>query len=96
MRCTSPLTPFVGLITQEVSPLNIGHRFRLGDGIYKGLIDDVRIYDNALSAAEISGLATATGTTPVPEPSTAVLLALGLAGLVGLYCRKDKMPGTLG
>ncbi len=45
---------------------------------FKGLIDDVRIYDYALSQAEVSAL--------VPEPTSLGLLALGLLG-VGV-CRR--------
>ena len=41
---------------------------------FTGLIDDVRIYDNALSAAEVSALYGA----PVPEPATWAMLAVGL------------------
>jgi sialidase-1 len=48
-----------------------GHPERL----LRGALDEVRLYDRALSASEIALL--------VPEPSTALLLALGLAGLAG-------------
>ena len=42
---------------------------------FDGLIDDVYIYDRALSPAEVFTLAT------VPEPSTGLLLATGILGL---------------
>ena len=44
---------------------------------YNGMMDDVRIYDEALDANAIAALA-----NPVPEPSTIVLAALGLLGLL--------------
>jgi hypothetical protein len=57
-------------------PLYIGRR---DDGLYlQGMIDDVRIYNNALSSQEIQTL--------VPEPATLALLTLG--GLV--FRRKNK------
>ncbi|MCH2173222.1 LamG domain-containing protein [Myxococcota bacterium] len=44
-------------------------------GDFSGEIDDLYIYDRALSASEVLTLAT------VPEPNTALLLGVGLAGL---------------
>ena len=43
---------------------------------FDGSIDDIYLYDRALSPAEVSTLYSV-----VPEPSTALLLGLGLAGL---------------
>ena len=43
---------------------------------FVGRMDDVRIWDGALTAAEIARLDSPSG---VPEPSTFLLLALGLA-----------------
>lgn len=40
--------------------------------------DDIRIYNNALSAGEVASLAA----TAVPEPGTAALLVFGMVGLV--------------
>ena len=45
------------------------------DLYFKGLVDDVRIYNNALSQAEVTAL--------VPEPCTLLLLGLG-----GLFLRR--------
>ena len=45
-----------------------------------GKLDDVRIYDHALTAAEVFEL----NQVPVPEPSSAVLLVCGL--VLGRRC----------
>jgi len=47
---------------------------------FNGLIDDVRVYDRALTASDVAKLA--------PEPSSFLLLALGL--LVGLSRRRRR------
>ena len=66
--------------------LNVqGSNFRIGNAIFdselfNGLIDDVRVYDNALSQSEISALAS------IPEPSAVALLGLG--GLALLIRRR--------
>ena len=60
----------------------IGH-FYWGGNLqeYGGLMDDVRIYNNAMSAAEIRGMV-------VPEPMTMALLAFG--GLVLSHRQKRR------
>jgi len=85
-------TAFAGAIDQEESPLVIGNR-RRGDHLsnrFFGLMDEVRIYDNALSASEIAALAT------VPEPSTALVVALALGGLAlrSRYFGRAEMAAT--
>ena len=50
-----------------------------------GIIDGVRIYDHALSQAEIL----TDGSAPVPEPATVLLLGSGLIGLAGI--RRGKL-----
>jgi hypothetical protein len=51
-----------------------------GGAAYKGLLDEMYIFDRALDAAEVSALA-------VPEPATLVLLGLG--GLLSLRKKKN-------
>lgn len=69
-----------GSILLGNDPLRLGQSAASGatnNGFF-GLIDDARIYNNALSAAEIFNIANPT----VPEPTTAALAMLGLGGLV--------------
>jgi hypothetical protein len=47
-----------------------------------GLVDEIRVYDTALSAAEIQALAM------IPEPSPALLVGLGLVALGGWSARR--------
>jgi hypothetical protein len=49
-----------------------------------GLVDEVRVYDTALSASEMQALAT------IPEPRTALLLATGVLGLAIGGARRDR------
>jgi concanavalin A-like lectin/glucanase superfamily protein/PEP-CTERM motif-containing protein len=58
------------------------------DHYYGGLIDDARIYDNALSASDIQFLYD--NTNPVPEPCTILLIGSGLMGLAGMRRRFRK------
>ena len=67
-------TKFVnfGFGATNTNPLYIGSR---ADSFtqFNGQIDDLRIYNTALSDAEVGGLA-----VPVPEPTTTLLAAAGL------------------
>jgi hypothetical protein len=60
------------------SPVYIG---RGGNSFFAGDIDDIRVYNRALSTTEMSQLHTATA-VPTPEPTTLSLLALGGTALV--------------
>ncbi len=63
---------FTGDFYTELDTLYIGREEVKGElrGSFYGAIDDVRIYDNALSPAEVMAL--------VPEPATMLLLGAGL------------------
>ena len=71
---------YTDIIDTSGSPLYIGNRFRpSGDvGGFQGLLDEIRVYDRALSDSEIRSLA---GLNNVPEPPVASLLVLGLLGI---------------
>lgn len=53
---------------------------------YSGLIDELAVYDKVLTESEVNGHVAAT----IPEPSTLVLLATGLIGLLCYAWRKRK------
>lgn len=72
-----------GNIADTTAPLYVGLHFNPANStnFFNGLIDDVRIYDNALSGTEILALAT------IPEPSTYAML-LGLGAFVFIAVRR--------
>jgi hypothetical protein len=61
-----------------------GRQFDPYSEYFQGTIDDMRIYDGALTGNEVFALANA-----VPEPSTYTMLAAGL-GLVGALARRRR------
>lgn len=87
-----------GALQTDVQPLLAGHDLenlgnwlvgaeRIGGRYYNGALDDVRLYDNELSASEVSDL-NAAGPLYIPEPSTFLLAAFGFVGIVGLRRRR--------
>jgi hypothetical protein len=56
---------------------------------FRGLVDEVSIYDNALTGAEVSGLFAG----PVPEPGTWALWLGGLVALAGCRARIRRLQG---
>ena len=70
--------PMTGSIRDANGPLRIGGRVP-GGGWFKGILDEVRVYDRALSAAQIRG-AMQRGAPARPAPAAAPALAPAPAG----------------
>lgn len=78
------LLPFAITTSIAGSPTRFGAQFAPYAEFFNGALDEVRIYDGALTGAEVAALA-----NPVPEPATTLTLALGLLALAGLRRRGD-------
>jgi hypothetical protein len=65
------VTNYTGTYQSNSEPLYIGNQQPGAGRYYNGLLDDLRIYNNALTASEIQQLYN------VPEPATLLLLGLG-------------------
>lgn len=71
------------------SPLTIGRFIEsdsFGGGLDKGYLDDLFIYNRALSSTDVTQLYLAT----IPEPSEYALISLGLSALAIAYRRRAK------
>lgn len=77
--------PFAITTSIAGTPTRFGAQFAPYGEFFNGALDDVRIYDGTLTAAEVAALA-----NPVPEPGTALMLAAGLAGLARLRSRRAR------
>jgi hypothetical protein len=74
------MTALNGLNT---APFQVGNRGVVrGTPSFSGYIDDVRIYNETLSAAQVAAVA------GVPEPGTLILLLISSIGLVAAYRRR--------
>jgi hypothetical protein len=58
------------------------------DGYFKGTIDEVRIYNRALSSEDVQVVMA--NATSVPEPTTLAIFALGIMGLASLRFMKKS------
>ena len=71
----------------ESNPIYIAQRFGVSGPYGEGMMDEVSIYDRALSPAEVQTLY-----STIPEPSTALLLGIGMMGL-GMRRRQRNRRG---
>lgn len=79
--------PLAGLNTTD-SALFLGAGFGSSEtwlNGFQGMIDDVRIYNRALTGSEVSNLYA----LELPEPSASSLFVIGLGGLISLRRRKQ-------
>ena len=91
-----------GTLQDDVQGLLAGHDLenlgnwqvgaeRVGGRYYNGALDDVRLYDNELSADDVSALFDAGPQFgEIPEPSTLILAALAVFGLLGFARRRRR------
>ncbi len=70
----------------------LGRQFDPFTEFFDGAIDDVRIYDRALSGGEVAGLAGVT--TSTPEPTSLALCGTGAAFLLALGRRRKRERST--
>ena len=84
------MSPAESIAALSNERLFLGGSLYNGDSGIAGLINEFDIYNNALTPAEVAAHF-ATGPIPVPEPATAVLGLIGLAGLAcGQYVRASR------
>ena len=82
----SSTTTFDGQLNHSSENLNIGRdNWNTGSNRhFNGIIDDVRIYNEALTASQVNGLY-------IPEPSTLILLTMGAVGLLAYGWRRRRV-----
>jgi hypothetical protein len=79
---------FSGPLFNSSESLAIGVNSGYNFTAFKGIIDEVRIYNNALTEGEIEAIFL--NTTPVPEPRTYALILAGLGLLAFAAHRRNK------
>jgi hypothetical protein len=75
------------------SPTRLGRQFDPFAEFFNGDIDDLKIFGNALSAAEVSDLAKSRTVSTVPEPATLALLGVCVP-LALLFSRRRKVSNN--
>lgn len=78
-------TSFSGPLYNTTEPLTIGINSSFNFTAFKGILDEIHIYNKALTDSEILA---DKNMAPVPEPATMLLIATGLAGLAGSKLRR--------
>jgi hypothetical protein len=73
--------------TANYSNFWLGRSQFASDPFFNGSIDELRTYDNPLTAAQIQSSYNAGPDAAVPEPSALALLGAGAIGLAGWACR---------
>jgi hypothetical protein len=76
-----------GLSIGGANPTILGSQFGGNSELFNGQMQDVRIYDNALSHAAVQEVSN--GPSATPEPGSALLLGSALLG-AGLFARRKR------
>jgi len=86
---TDTLLPYV---LETNAPLVFGQ----AEGLtYEGLMNDVAIYDRALSPADVTKLYSATAATPEPSCALLVITGIGLFAFLRMFGRKSQTDMSL-